>query len=159
VPQLPVLPVQGLQPLVRIRSHADALGAVDLGLLRYSLRVWAVQPILSATDATGAQGDGYSPPCSCTIRTARARISGKICRRLACHAPPCSRVGASGKPGAVQRRQRLARLPMTKTHVLAVSGEELGIQLMVRTCRYKQLSEPFPIYHYKGPDRVRRAPK
>src|SRR5690606_25524189 len=43
--------------------------------LSHSLRVCAEQPILPETDTTAAQRDEYSPPCSCTIRTARARTS------------------------------------------------------------------------------------
>ncbi|OTP72858.1 hypothetical protein PAMC26577_19580 [Caballeronia sordidicola] len=36
-----------------------------------------MQPILGAIDSTAAQSDGYSPRCSCTMRTARSRDSGE----------------------------------------------------------------------------------
>src|SRR5690606_28488352 len=43
--------------------------------LDHALRVCAEPPILPATDTTAAQRDGYSPPCSRTIRRARVRTS------------------------------------------------------------------------------------
>src|SRR5690606_35422404 len=42
-----------------------------------SCSVWAEQPIFWETETTAAQRDGYSPPCSSTIRTARVRTSGE----------------------------------------------------------------------------------
>src|SRR5690606_4086995 len=43
----------------------------------HSCSVWAEQPIFWETETTAAQRDGYSPPCSSTIRTARVRTSGE----------------------------------------------------------------------------------
>ena len=43
-------------------------------LFRWRLRG---QPILGAMDSTAAHSDGYSPRCSCTMRTARSRTSGE----------------------------------------------------------------------------------
>src|SRR3546814_1941159 len=40
-------------------------------------KVCGTQPIFGAIDATAAHNDGYSPRCSCTIRTARSRTSGE----------------------------------------------------------------------------------
>ena len=34
-------------------------------------------PIVTAIDSTAAHSEGYSPRCSCTIRTARSRTSGE----------------------------------------------------------------------------------
>ena len=45
--------------------------------LTHSLSVCGTQPILGAMDSITAQSDGYSPRCSCTIRTARSRTSGE----------------------------------------------------------------------------------
>src|SRR5690606_8604444 len=42
-----------------------------------SSRVWAEQPSFWETETTAAPRDGYSPPCSSTIRTARVRTSGE----------------------------------------------------------------------------------
>jgi len=39
--------------------------------------VCGTQPIFGAIDATAAYSEGYSPRCSCTIRTARSRNSGE----------------------------------------------------------------------------------
>lgn len=39
--------------------------------------VYGTQPIIGAIDSTGAHSEEYSPGCSCTMRTARSRISGE----------------------------------------------------------------------------------
>src|SRR3990167_4980164 len=45
--------------------------------LTHSLRVCGTQPILGAMDSMAAHSEGYSPRCSCTMRTARSRTSGE----------------------------------------------------------------------------------
>src|SRR5690554_3150855 len=70
------------------RSRALSFSATSLGtparrppstsaFFTQSFRVWAEQPIFWETETTAAQRDGYSPPCSSTIRTARVRTSGE----------------------------------------------------------------------------------
>ena len=77
-----------------VREHWR-LGGVDLSIVKrmapgmvtgsragtcsltHSSSVCGTQPILGAIDSTAAQRDGYSPLCSCTIRTARSRTSGE----------------------------------------------------------------------------------
>ena len=44
--------------------------------LTQSSTVCGTQPIFRAIDSIAAHSDGYSPRCSCTIRTARSRTSG-----------------------------------------------------------------------------------
>src|SRR5690606_12443683 len=39
--------------------------------------VCSTQPILGAMDSMAAHSEGYSPRCSCTMRTARSRTSGE----------------------------------------------------------------------------------
>lgn len=39
--------------------------------------VCGTQPVLGAMDSAAAHSEGYSPRCSCTIRTARSRTSGE----------------------------------------------------------------------------------
>ncbi|MEC5211755.1 hypothetical protein RCH06_000285 [Polaromonas sp. CG_9.5] len=65
-----------------IRSCSDVvvptLAPVStLSRLTHSFSVWGTQPILGAMDSMAAHSDGYSPRCSCTMRTARSRTSGK----------------------------------------------------------------------------------
>src|SRR5690606_1443090 len=67
----------------------------------HSSSVCGTQPILGAIDSTAAQSDGYSPRCSCTIRTARSRTSGENFFDLFMGSI-LSEVGASTKPGAIQ---------------------------------------------------------
>src|SRR5690606_19130675 len=67
----------------------------------HSSSVCGTQPILGAIDSTAAQSDGYSPRCSCTIRTARSRTSGENFFDLFMGSI-LSEVGASTNPGAVQ---------------------------------------------------------
>jgi len=43
----------------------------------HSCRVWGAQPIFNAIDSMAAQVEGYSPRCSCNMRTARSRTSGE----------------------------------------------------------------------------------
>ncbi|ABX19390.1 hypothetical protein Bmul_5726 [Burkholderia multivorans ATCC 17616] len=45
--------------------------------LTQSSSVCGTQPILGAMDSTAAHSEGYSPRCSCTMRTARSRTSGE----------------------------------------------------------------------------------
>src|SRR5690554_5793963 len=45
--------------------------------LTHSCRVWGTQPIFGAIDSIAAHSEGYSPRCSCTMRTARSRTSGE----------------------------------------------------------------------------------
>ena len=45
--------------------------------LTHSSKVGGTQPTFGAMDSMAAQRDGYSPRCSCTMRTARSRISGE----------------------------------------------------------------------------------
>src|SRR5690606_15433505 len=70
------------------RSRALSFSATSLGtparlppstsaFFTHSCSVWAEQPIFWETETTAAQRDGYSPPCSSTIRTARVRTSGE----------------------------------------------------------------------------------
>src|SRR6185312_2242051 len=40
-------------------------------------KVCGTQPIFGAIESTAAHSDGYSPRCSCTMRTARSRTSGE----------------------------------------------------------------------------------
>jgi len=59
---------------------------------------------LPAIELIAAHCEPYSPACSSTIRTARARTSGEYRSPvpLSVHRSILSRFGASGKPGAVQ---------------------------------------------------------
>ena len=51
---------------------------VSISCLRtHSCRVWGTHPILGAINSMAAHRDGYSPRCSCTMRTARSRTSGE----------------------------------------------------------------------------------
>ena len=63
-----------------------------------------MQPIFAAIDAIAAHCEAWSPRCSSTIRTARSRTSAEnlFVVLLRVHGSILSRVGASGKPGAVQ---------------------------------------------------------
>src|SRR6185312_9836749 len=45
--------------------------------LTHPSSVWLVQPILGAMDSIAAHCEGYSPRCSCTMRTARSRTSAE----------------------------------------------------------------------------------
>ena len=45
--------------------------------LTQSSNVCGMQPIFGAIDSTAAHNDGYSPRCSCTILTARSRVSAR----------------------------------------------------------------------------------
>ena len=45
--------------------------------LTHSLSVCGTQPIFGAMDSMAAHGEGYSPQCSCTMRTARSRTSAE----------------------------------------------------------------------------------
>src|SRR5450830_1339501 len=45
--------------------------------LTHSFKVCGTQPIFGAMDSMAAHRDGYSPRCSCTIRTAHSRTSGE----------------------------------------------------------------------------------
>src|SRR5690606_35029455 len=70
------------------RSRALSFSATSLGtparlppstsaFFTHSCSVWAEQPIFWETETTADQRDGYSPPCSSTIRTARVRTSAE----------------------------------------------------------------------------------
>src|SRR3990167_3024010 len=66
--------------LMRSRSSlvTPSRSPVSTSCLRtHSCRVWGTQPILAAMDSMAAHREGYSPRCSCTIRTARSRTSGE----------------------------------------------------------------------------------
>src|SRR5690606_13294347 len=97
--QLPVLPLQGLQPLRHIRGHAGALAAVDLGLLEP-----LIEGMGRAADLLGYRYDGrpagWVIPAMLLHHAHRSgtNLRGKPVRSLACHAPSYSGVGASGKP-------------------------------------------------------------
>ena len=75
--QLPVLSLQGLELLAFVGGHALTLARVHLRLLDPLEQSRRKQPTLGAIDSMAAHKDGYSPRCSCTIRTARSRISGE----------------------------------------------------------------------------------
>src|SRR5690606_1009476 len=91
-------------------------------LFTQSSRVCAEQPIFAAIDWQAVQREECSASCAHTNRPARSRTPGEnLFVVLLVMAPPYGEVGASGKPGAVQkkigrnamaasgRRHRLAR--------------------------------------------------
>ena len=45
--------------------------------LTHSLSVCNTPPIFGAMDSKATHSEGYSPQCSCTMRTARSRTSGE----------------------------------------------------------------------------------
>src|SRR5690606_3471677 len=66
--------------LIRSRSSVLRPSAWPLSTsccLNQPCRVWGTQPILGAMDSMAAHREGYSPRCSCTMRTARSRTSGE----------------------------------------------------------------------------------
>jgi hypothetical protein len=87
------------QPVTPSRSP------VSISFLRtHSFRVCGTQPILGAIDSMAAQRDGYSPRCSCTMRTARSRTSGEKRFDFLLMTPSSQSVEPPQIPGRFKRR-------------------------------------------------------
>ena len=71
----------------------------------HSCRVWGTHPILGAIDSMAAHREGYSPRCSCTMRTARSRTSGENLVDFLM-APSSQRLEPPQNPGRFSRIRR-----------------------------------------------------
>lgn len=69
----------------------------------HSFRVWAEQPIFDAIDTIACQRPMLTPTVKDQPHRAFTDFRGKFVRRLDHDASSYSGVGASGKPGAVQK--------------------------------------------------------
>ena len=68
-------------------------------LRTHSCSAWGTQPILGAMDSMAAHSEGYSPRCSCTIRTARSHTSGENLFDFLFMAPSSQRLEPPQNPG------------------------------------------------------------
>ena len=75
--QFPVLSLQSHELLTFAAGHTLGLSRVHFGLLDPFQEGRRRTADLAGMDSMAAQRDGYSPRCSCTMRTARSRISGE----------------------------------------------------------------------------------
>jgi len=80
------LTLQLLQPLPLVSRQAWAPTGIPLRLSHPTPQRLRLQPNLPAIDAIAADWEGFSGPCSWTIRIARSRTSGEYRTR------PCHRV-------------------------------------------------------------------
>src|SRR3954467_12217553 len=102
LPQLPVLPLQGLQPGGHLGRHTGRTSAVTLRLLQPF-----IERLPGAADFGGNRDDRRPSRRVLALmiqhqpNRAFTHLGRKLVRRLACHRSTFSGVGASDKPGAV----------------------------------------------------------